>query len=167
MALSSSSRTPRSARDRMDMPHNAASSGRVNARRPALVSSWGGLHRIFYAVLFLIVGFATMHVVFVGGQSGPLLPSSLRTSLRSEDPPVPRMRAKRAYTQLKEPTVTGSLKRTRKRPVVTHPLPPPRPKADLARLIARQTGQADSAPSRHAIALPSRSGAPAGSTVRR
>jgi hypothetical protein len=167
MALSSSYRAPRSATDRMDTPHNAASSGRVNARRPILVSSWGGLHRIFYAVLFLIVGFAIMHVVFVGGQSGPLLTSSPRTSFRSEAPPVARRPAKRAYTQLKEPTVTGSLKRTRKRPVVTHPLPPPRPKADLARLIARQTGQGGSAPSRHAIALPSRSGAPAGSAVTR
>ena len=167
MALSSSYRTPPSATDPIYTPHHAASSGRVNARRPDLVSSWGGLHRILYTLLFLIVGFATMQVVFVGGQRGPLLPSSLRTSLRSEDPPVPRRPAKRAYTQLKEPTVTGSLKRTRKRPVVTHPLPPPRPKADLARLIARQTGQAGSARSRHAIALSSRSGAPAASAATR
>ena len=167
MALSSSYRAPRSAADRMDPPHNPASSGRANASRPVLVSSWGDLHLIFYALLFLVVGFGTLHVVFVGGQSGPLLPSSPPTSLRSEDPLVPRRSAKRAYTQLKEPTVTGSLKRTRKRLVVTHPLPPPRPNADLARLIARQTGQAGSARSRHAIALPSRSGAPAGSTVRR
>jgi hypothetical protein len=166
MALSSPYRAPRSAADRMDPQHNPASSRRVNARRPILVSSWGALHRIFYALLFVIVGFATMHVVFVGGQSGPLLASSPRTSLRSEDPAV-RRPAKRAYTQLKEPTVTGSLKRTRKRLVATHPLPPPRPKADLARLIARQTGQAGSARWRHAIALPSRSGAPARSAVRR
>ena len=167
MALSSPYRAPRSAADRMDPQHNQASSHRVNARRPVLVSSWGALHRVFYAVLFLIVGFATIHVIFVGGKSGPLLPSSPPTSLRSEDPPVPRRPAKRAYTQLKEPTVTGSLKRTRKRLVVTPPLPPPRPKADLARLIARQTGQAGSARSRHAIALPSRSGAPADLTLRR
>ena len=165
MALSSPYRAPRSAADRMDPQHNSASSHRVS--RPILMSSWGALHRVFYNVLFLIVGFATMHVVFVGGQSGPLLPSSPPTSLRSADPPVPRRTAKRAYTQLKEPTVTGSLKRTRNRLVVTHPLPPPRPKADLGRLIARQTGQAGSARSRHAIALPSRSGAPAGSAVRR
>lgn len=81
MALSSPYRAPRSAADRMDPPHNAASSHRLNARRPVLVSSWGALHRVFHAVLFLIVGFATMHVVFVGGQSGPLLPSSPPTSL--------------------------------------------------------------------------------------
>ena len=76
MALSSSYRAPRSAADRMDPPHNPASSGRANASRPVLVSSWGDLHLIFYALLFLVVGFGTLHVVFVGGQSGPLLPSS-------------------------------------------------------------------------------------------
>jgi hypothetical protein len=154
MALSPSFSAPRTAADQMDPPRSWG-------------SSWSSRHRLFCAIVMLVVGFAAMHVVFVGGQSGPLLPSSLRTSLRSEDPPVPRRPAKRAYTQLKEPTVTGSLKRTRKRPVVTHPLPPPRPKADLARLIARQTAQAGSARSRHAIALPSRSGVPAGSAVRR
>ena len=66
MALSSPYRAPRSAADRMDPQHNPASSHRVS--RPILMSSWGALHRVFYNVLFLIVGFATMHVVFVGGQ---------------------------------------------------------------------------------------------------
>ena len=75
MALSSPYRAPRSAADRMDPPHNRpAVAGKC---APAfLVSSWGALHLIFYAVLFLVVGFGTLHVVFVGGQSGPLLPSS-------------------------------------------------------------------------------------------
>ena len=154
MALSLPYRAPRSAADRMDPPRSWMSSG-------------GRQHRLFCGVFILIVGFAIMHVVFVGGQSGPLLPSSPRTSLRAEEPPLPQRPAKRAYTQLQEPTVTGSLARIRKRSIATHPLPPPRPKADLARLIARQTGQAGSARWRHAIALPWQSGSPADSTLRR
>ncbi len=109
MALSSLLTEPRDLRRIEWIPqHNSASSHRVS--RPILMSSWGALHRVFDNVLFRIVGPPRMYVVFVGGQSGPPLPSSTPTSLRSADPPVPRRTAKRAYTQLKEPTVTGSLR---------------------------------------------------------
>ena len=40
-----------------------------------LMSSGGRQHRLFCGVFFLIVGFAIMYVVFVGGHGGPLLPS--------------------------------------------------------------------------------------------
>jgi hypothetical protein len=128
MALSPSYRGPRSVADRMDRPHSRASSGRANTHRPVPVSSWGSRHPLFCVLLLLIAGFAIMHVVFVGGQSGPLLRSSPRISLQSETLPLATMPAKRAYTQLNEPTVTGSLVRTRRPPSATHPLPPPRPK---------------------------------------
>jgi hypothetical protein len=65
------------------------------------VDSGGSQHRLFCGVLMLIAGFAVMHVVFVGGQSGPLLPLSLSTSLRSEDPPLPEA-SEASYTQLQE-----------------------------------------------------------------
>ena len=54
---------------------------------------------------------------------------SPRTILRAE-PSLPQRPAKRAHTQLQEPTVIGSFARIRKRAIATHPLPPPRPEAD-------------------------------------
>ena len=72
MALSSPYRAPRSAADRMDPQHNSASSHRVS--RPILMSSWGALHRVFYNVLFLIVGLRPCTSSSSAGRAGRCCP---------------------------------------------------------------------------------------------
>jgi hypothetical protein len=75
----------------------------------------------------VLLGFAAMHVLFVGGPyGGPLL--SAPASVASEKSPFVPRQAKRAHTQPHEPTITGTLAPTPDALGTTHPLPPPRPR---------------------------------------
>jgi hypothetical protein len=86
-------------------------------------------HSLLVACAALVLGFAVMHLLFVGGpQGGPLLPLSAPAGMEAEKPPLALRQAKRAHTQPHEPTVTGTHGPAPEALGATHPLPPPRPR---------------------------------------
>ena len=92
--------------------------------------SWASRHRIFGALLILIVGFGFMQLLFVGGpQRDPLLPvapPTPGTSVAAGTHQTLPGAAKRAHTQPNDVTATGTVGASLGASA-GHPLPPQRP----------------------------------------